>query len=167
MPRKKELLEEKPLPITMVSEQSSAESVKGVRVRPLGWLRLSPVQFLCVGLVVALCMITFLYVSERSQSNRERLHDAKNMSVGGLDITNDDAVLQAVSELMILPADQDPIIAMVADATRLQSEQAFYRGAENGDVLLVFPQSRQAIIYRPNSNKIVNAGPLIVDDNEQ
>jgi hypothetical protein len=167
MPRKKLSPDENPLTDEMVDEPVVTDPPTSVFLRIWRYVRQFPLQFLCAGLLIALGVMTLLYSAERSQSSRDLSREAAHTSPSsGLDTTKDAAVLQAVSELMILPSEPDPIIALVADAARLQAEQAFYRGAENGDVLLVFPQSRQAIIYRPSSNKIVNAGPLIVDGNE-
>ncbi len=166
MPRKKELVDERyPLP-TDVQQLVSTDPVLGRPRGLMGLIRKFLWQFLCGGLLILLGVMTLLFLNVRNDSAAGVLPDAAGIAAGGLDTTSDEAVLQAVSELMILPDEPEPIIALVADAARLQAEQAFYRGAENGDMLLVFPQSRQAVIYRPSSNKIVNVGPLIVDDNE-
>lgn len=165
MPRKKEFIEEGLTQPAEVLQPVSTELPEGKRNNLVDQVRRFPLQFLCGGLATALIVVTMLYLGERN-SNQGVHQGTPDMMTGELDTTNDQAVLQAVSRLMVLPAESDPIIALVADAARLQTEQAFYRGAENGDILLVFPQSRQAIIYRPSSNQIVNVGPLIVDDNE-
>jgi|GEM_PF-4842622 len=72
-------------------------------------------------------------------------------------------VLDALSYIMVLPADQNPIMATVANAEQLRAEQAFYANAVDGDVLLVFQASNQAVIYRASERKIVNAGSLVVN----
>jgi hypothetical protein len=166
MPRKKEI------PVAVDAQSSdvlqSAPMYVSVGEPPRvgGLVRRFSLQFLCGSLTIALGLVTLLYLNERRVSNSDP-HGAASTNVnGGIDTASDDAVLQAVANLMILPAEPEPIIALVADAERLRTEQAFYRGAENGDMLLVFPQSRQAVVYRPSSNKIVNVGPLIVDGNE-
>ena len=72
-------------------------------------------------------------------------------------------VLEVLSDIMILPEDVTPVLATVADSETLRAEQAFYAKVEDGDILLVFQISQQAVIYRPSEHKIVNAGSLVVN----
>lgn len=65
-----------------------------------------------------------------------------------------------VGELMILPEGDEPVLANVTDAEALIKQQAFFAGAINGDQLLLFPKNMKAIIYSPSRNKIINAGPI-------
>lgn len=59
-----------------------------------------------------------------------------------------------VGELALLPQGQTPTIAMVKNVSQLKS-QVFFTNAQNGDYLLVYAQSKKAILYRPSDNKIV------------
>jgi hypothetical protein len=61
--------------------------------------------------------------------------------------------------LTVLP-EEEPVLFTVNDAVLLKSQQAFFKDAENGDVLLVFQTSGKALIYRESSDKIINAGPV-------
>ncbi len=38
---------------------------------------------------------------------------------------------------MIIPTDELPLTAQILDASKLKEQQAFYRDAQNGDVLLI------------------------------
>jgi hypothetical protein len=68
-------------------------------------------------------------------------------------------ILQKVAALTQVP-EEEPVLFTVNDANLLKSQQAFFKDAENGDVLLVYQSSSKALIYRPSSNKIINAGPV-------
>lgn len=57
----------------------------------------------------------------------------------------------------------EPVIATITDATALAAQSAFYKNAQNGDKLLVFQEAKQAFIYSPSKNKLVNVGPILVD----
>jgi hypothetical protein len=59
-----------------------------------------------------------------------------------------------VGQLALLPQGQTPTIAMVKNVSQLKS-QVFFTNAQNGDYLLVYAQSKKAILYRPSDNKIV------------
>lgn len=71
------------------------------------------------------------------------------------------ALVASVGKLMFLP-DEVPTIARVTDATQLRDE-AFFAGAQDGDVLLAFAESRQAILYRPSAGRIVAVAPIVLD----
>lgn len=74
-------------------------------------------------------------------------------------------LVEKVGELMVLP-NETPLVATVEDAGQLRAEQAFYKDVQNGDKLIIFPQAAKAIIYREEENKVVNAGPIFVNNNE-
>ncbi|MFA7244564.1 MAG: hypothetical protein WC070_00055 [Candidatus Magasanikbacteria bacterium] len=71
-------------------------------------------------------------------------------------------VLKSVSKLMVLPTDEVPTMATVLDKSKLVG-QSFFAEVENGDKLLAFTSSMQAIIYRPSTNKIIKVGPIYIN----
>ncbi len=73
-------------------------------------------------------------------------------------------VIAQVGKLMLLPQDEQPTIATVSDKSKL-GNQDFFKNAEDGDEILVYPNAQLAIIYRPSINKIVNVAPLFTDQN--
>lgn len=76
-------------------------------------------------------------------------------------ILDDIAIMAAVDLLTDFPSEK-PIIATINQADIVASNKPFYAGAQDGDKLIIFPKSEQAIIYSPNRNVIVNAGPFVV-----
>lgn len=76
------------------------------------------------------------------------------------------AVVQKLGKLAILP-EEEPVVATIIDSAFLATQSAFYQKAEDGDKLVVYPQAQKAFIYSPGRNVIVNAGPLVLDPNEQ
>jgi hypothetical protein len=73
-----------------------------------------------------------------------------------------DDYIAAIAKKILLPKDRiAPRVAIVTDPVLLTEEQEFYRGAEAGDVLVVFEESRRAIIYSPRRDIIVNVGPVV------
>jgi hypothetical protein len=77
-----------------------------------------------------------------------------------------DNTLASVEKLMVLPSDETPSMATVLDKNKLEG-QDFFVGVENGDKLLIFSKSMQAIIYRPSSNKIIKVGPIFINETNQ
>jgi len=70
------------------------------------------------------------------------------------------AVVSVVSKLMVLPQ-EDPTIATISDKEKLK-DQPFFTNAVNGDKLLIYTKAQKAIIYRPSTNMIIEAGPLVM-----
>jgi len=69
-------------------------------------------------------------------------------------------IKDSAGKLMLLPEDVEPQIATITDIDKLREENPeFYKNAENGDNLLIYPQ--KAIIYSPSRNIIVNVAPII------
>jgi hypothetical protein len=76
--------------------------------------------------------------------------------------TQEVATLQKeVGRLMVLP-NETPSTATVLDKTKL-SGQAFFANAENGDKILIYSTAKQAILYRPSTDKIVQVMPISLD----
>ncbi len=69
------------------------------------------------------------------------------------------AVITKVKALTVLP-EEEPVLFTVNDAELLKTQQAFFKDAKNGDVLLVFQKDSKALIYREATNQIINAGPI-------
>lgn len=72
-------------------------------------------------------------------------------------------VLSELSLLAILP-DEEPVVATVVGAETLRSESDFYRDAQDGDKLIMFPQAQRVYLYRPGLRRLVNVGPLTLED---
>jgi hypothetical protein len=73
-------------------------------------------------------------------------------------------VVAAVGKLMLLPANDEPVLARVEDPEALVKQQAFFTGSEKGDTLLVFPKAQRAVLYSPKRNLIINSGPIIAGE---
>ncbi len=71
-------------------------------------------------------------------------------------------LVKKVSKLIIVP-EEAPVIATITKADQLIAEQKFYAGSKDGDYLLIFPTAQKAIIFRESENKLINVGPIIVD----
>jgi hypothetical protein len=75
-------------------------------------------------------------------------------------------ITDQVSKLMMLPTKEEPIVVTVLDKKKLK-DQDFFKNAENGDKVIVYSVSKQAILYRPSINKIIQVAPLNLGDTNQ
>jgi flagellar basal body-associated protein FliL len=74
-------------------------------------------------------------------------------------------VIDSVSKLIIVPEDK-PTVATITDVNKLrESNESFYKNAQNGDTLLLY--STQAIIYRSAENKIISVAPVVVSPSSE
>lgn len=71
-------------------------------------------------------------------------------------------VIAQVGKIMVLPQGESPTVATVSDVSKLQG-QAFFKDGQNGDKILIYANSREAILYRPSINKIIKEAPLVMD----
>ncbi len=73
-------------------------------------------------------------------------------------------LIATVGRLVELPANETPTLATVSDASKLKS-QSFFANAQNGDRVLIYTQSKRAILYRPSTNKIIEIAPVNIGNN--
>jgi len=64
-----------------------------------------------------------------------------------------------VGELIVLPSDELPTIATVAEPEKLK-DQAFFANAKTGDRVLLYTNAKKAILYDPVAHKIVEVAPI-------
>jgi len=64
-----------------------------------------------------------------------------------------------VSELMVLPEDEQPTVATVADPEQLIG-QPFFNKAKKGYKVLIYTNAQKAILYDPDAKKIIDIAPL-------
>lgn len=71
------------------------------------------------------------------------------------------SLVATVSKLMVLPADETPVIATVVDPEKLKS-QPFFAQAKKGYKVLIYNTARKAILFDPVGNKVIDVAPLTV-----
>jgi hypothetical protein len=75
-------------------------------------------------------------------------------------LTEDQAVLLRLKQIMLLPEGVTPNMAVILDVETLKSKQPdFFSNAKNGDRLILYPD--MAIIYDVQANKIIKIGPVV------
>ena len=69
-----------------------------------------------------------------------------------------------VGKLIMLPTDEQPTIATVTDASKLNG-QPFFKNAKNGDKVLIYVKARKAILFDPTKDVIVDVAPVNIAQN--
>ncbi len=73
-------------------------------------------------------------------------------------------VTSVLAGFMELPEGEEPTIATVVDREKLQ-DQPFFLNAQNGDKVIIYTNARKAILYRPETKKVVEVAPIFFDEN--
>jgi hypothetical protein len=71
-------------------------------------------------------------------------------------------ILEKVGRLIQLPTGETPTIASINDATSAKKAQPFLSNAQNGDILIIYARTSEAILYRSSTDKLIAVGA--VDD---
>jgi hypothetical protein len=72
-------------------------------------------------------------------------------------------IIDKVGKLMILPEGEQPTVATVTDPAVLKN-QPFFAHAEIGDKVLIYTNSKKAILYSEKLNKIKEVAPVNLGD---
>jgi hypothetical protein len=75
------------------------------------------------------------------------------------DKQNED-IMKKVQELTLVPLNETPEIAEIADTTKLD-DQAFFSRAQNGDKVIIYRTAKRVVLYRPSTNMVIETGPLV------
>ncbi len=81
------------------------------------------------------------------------------LSLGGSKEMQAQRLVSEVGEHILLPELEKPTIATVTDPKALEG-QPFFAHAEAGDRVLVYPNAKKAILYRPGVHRIVEVMPF-------
>jgi len=125
---------------------------------------MTPKRFLLIVVLVVLLVAGGIgyYLWSRDTFDRNTTTGVAN----GEELTEDDVaeLIEAVSKHIILPEGEEPVAAKIIDVDELLKTQPFYRGAINGDILLIYQAAAKAILYSPSRDMLVNVGPIIADE---
>lgn len=72
------------------------------------------------------------------------------------------AITQTINRFMDLPK-ETPTLATITDVTALK-DQAFFNKAKNGDKILIYPNDRKVVLFRPAGSRVIDVAPLVIGD---
>lgn len=96
---------------------------------------------------------------------QQRYAAAGNSQEATGDLNDVTYVIGRVSRHMVLPSDEMPALLTVTDNAKLTS--SFLKQAKNGDKVLVYQTNKKAILYRPGTDRIIDVGPVAIDNVQQ
>lgn len=104
------------------------------------------------------------YVNRYHDSQKQVKKLASNPTVTAQQEQQD--LINKVGKLTVLPTGETPTVATVTDISKLK-DQAFFVNAVNGDKVLIYTQAKEAFLYRPSTNKIINIAPVNLGNSTQ
>lgn len=113
---------------------------------------------IALGVIVAILLVAAIYFYVQYQKIK------KNPNIVAKQET--DQLVEQVGKLIDLPKDETPTVATILDKDKLK-DQPFFNNAQNGDKILIYTKSKKAIIFRPKENKLINVGPIAIDQKAQ
>lgn len=122
-----------------------------------------PLVALVVLLVISLSAFAWAFINyKNAQKTITRLSDpAAQQAVAEEEVQK---YVEKVGELMVLSSEEKPLLATVQDADGLKKEQAFFKDAQNGDIVLIYQD--KAILYSEARGKIINVGPVYLQNQD-
>ena len=111
-----------------------------------------------LGLVLVIVVIgggAYIYRNQTAKPSPDKILGADNEATRK---ENEDTV-RKIKVLTVVPSDETPEVATVADTTKLDS-QPFFSRAQNGDKVIIYRTAKRVVLYRPSTNMVIETGPL-------
>lgn len=110
---------------------------------------------LLAAVLVAALTAGYFYTKYQKLKNNPDLLSKEELSI----------IVTSIKKYMDLP-DEEPTLATINDKSKLQTQE-FFRKAENGDKILIYPKAKKAILYRPETNRVIEFAPLSIGNGSQ
>ena len=113
---------------------------------------------LIIILIVAIAAAVFFYTKYQDSQDRLKHPDI-------LAKAQTQSLVEKAGKHVELPAGEEPTVATVSDVSKL-SNQTFFANAKNGDKVLIYSKAKQAILYRPSEDRVINIAPLNINSHQ-
>lgn len=116
----------------------------------------SPLIFIVIFLLIVTTAVS-VYFYLQYQKTRSLLTDSTASAQSEIS-----KLIKDIGRHIELPKDELPGLATVIDKKKL-ANQPFFVNAQNGDKVLIYKESGQAILYRPSIDKIIKVSTIKID----
>lgn len=115
--------------------------------------------FPVVVLITIIAIVLGVYFFNQYQKAQKLIKNPSSANV--LEV---EELVKKVGSLIELP-NETPALATVSDVTKLK-DQPFFVKSQNGDKVLIYTNSKKAIIYRPSTNKIIEVSSINLNNSD-
>ena len=117
--------------------------------------------------VAIILIISLIAFAEKTQHDltiaQNQLISSKNANLPNPapteSVSEAQQMIDKIGKLITLPTDEQPAVATVTDLSQLKS-QPFFANALVGDKVLIYAKAKEAILYRPSTDKIIEVAPV-------
>ena len=107
-----------------------------------------------VAAIVVLAAAPSVYFFRKYQAAQLRLNNPTESAKQDAAST-----IASVARFMLLPEGEEPTVMQVTDVSKLK-DQPFFANAQNGDKVIIYTKAKKAILYRVESNMIIDVAPV-------
>ncbi len=127
---------------------------KIIKKPPFNW------KVITVMVVLVLALGAAFYFWNEAQTAKSSTPEA----VAARNQEESERVISSLSLVLYTESEDQPTVARIEDPAVLQrANEDFYRNAQAGDYLVLYPN--RAIIYRESENRVINVAPIINTSN--
>ena len=134
---------------------------RGLSIRMM--LSIGIALLLCAALIYILTRGDSTTVIEQKKEGQTPISGQELAQTTSTQATVDpEKILTGLRKHILLP-DGTPQMMQINNPDELIQKDAFFKGSETGDVLLIYREAGKALVYSPQRDIIVNVGPVQVD----
>ncbi len=123
------------------------------------------VKVFLIAVIIILSAGGFYYGQKLRNDNKKLLAQIVQLQNPQVTANEEVAALVAkVGKLVVLPQNEQPVVATVTDISKLKDQPAF-ANAQNGDKILIYTNEKKAYLYDPAKNVIVDVIPVNIGQN--
>lgn len=108
-------------------------------------------RFIKAGSFMVIVVFALILLFSNGDSKAIKIQKANEVKSGN-------NLIVEISKLMVLP-EEKPSIATIVDYSKLENN-LFFKGAKDGDKLLLFKGANRSILYDPETDLILNVGKI-------
>jgi hypothetical protein len=114
-----------------------------------------------IGAVIAILLAAVGYLYFQYQKANKELQTIKTDPSSVQKVAADEVkkLVAEVGKLVDLPTNEDPTVATISDIDKLK-DQPFFAKARNGDKVLIYTNTKKAILYDPDIHKVMDIAPV-------
>jgi hypothetical protein len=94
----------------------------------------------------------------------KKYDDLKNSTPEKVQQAQTDQYIKEVGKLYSLPKNEKPTVGKVSDKEAIKKQYPVLDQVENGDVLIIYQDSKIALLYRPSTKKLIKVIPVSVSE---
>jgi len=120
-----------------------------------------------LAVILVLVGLSVFYVNSLNRANKRLKLEIENLKKDPQLVSNEEVkqLVEKISKLVVLPSDEEPVVATVTDKEKLKDQPVFAK-TENGDKILIYSNAKKAYVYRPSNNIIVDVIPVNIGNDQ-